>query len=56
MSFIKTGDAPIAVVYCPCGGQIDPTTKKCTKCGKSPGEATVPTEPAQKNTTHPVGE
>ena len=39
MPFIKTGDAPIAVVYCPCGGQIDSTTKKCVKCGKIPGES-----------------
>jgi hypothetical protein len=34
MPFMKTGDAPIAAVYCPCGGQIDSKTKKCTRCGK----------------------
>lgn len=41
MSFQKTGEAPIAVIYCPCGGQIDPKTKKCTKCGKLPGNEKV---------------
>jgi len=46
MPFIKTGDAPIAVVYCPCGGQIDPVTKKCTKCGKTPGIDPVPAKEA----------
>lgn len=34
MAFKKTGVAPIDAVYCPCGGVIDPKTKKCDKCGK----------------------
>lgn len=38
MVFVKTGDAPISAVYCPCGGQIDPKTKKCEKCGKEHSE------------------
>lgn len=40
MAFVKTGDAPISAVYCACGGQINPQTKKCEKCGKEHDQGT----------------
>ena len=46
MPFIKTGDAPIAAVYCSCGGQINPQTKKCDKCGKEHDQSSD--KPAQE--------
>lgn len=46
MSFRKTGQVPIAAIYCRCGGKIE--EGKCDKCGKTHDkkkEATeVPTE------------
>lgn len=32
MSFRKTGQVPIAAIYCSCGGEIE--EGKCAKCGK----------------------
>ena len=34
MVFRKTGDAPVQIILCSCGGEIDPQTKKCKKCEK----------------------
>jgi hypothetical protein len=34
MSFKKRGVAPIAGVYCSCGGELK--DGKCVKCGKEP--------------------